>query len=306
MNDSQKYLDPRTLNKIAGLEIKARLIVEGFISGLHKSPYHGFSVEFAEHREYVPGDEIKHIDWKVFGRTDRYYVKQYEEETNLKATLLLDTSESMAYRSEEVAVSKLDYASYVGASLAYLMLRQQDAVGLSMFDAEIHRVLPPLSHASHLKHVIHAMEEAKPSRRTDLGTALHETAERVRRRGLIIILSDLFDDPDRVASGLQHLRHKKHEVILFHILDRDEVRFPFQRPTLFEGLESLPAVNVDPRALRKAYLDELRRFLSGVKKVCLKNGVDYVELHTDMSLDVALVEYLATRTGTPRLRGTNR
>ncbi|MHC4599068.1 MAG: DUF58 domain-containing protein [Planctomycetota bacterium] len=295
MNDYLKYLDPRTLNKIGRLELKARLIVEGFISGLHKSPYHGFSVEFAEHREYVPGDEIKHIDWKVFGRTDRFYVKQYEEETNLAATILLDTSESMAYTSPDVGVSKLEYASYVAASLAYLILQQQDAVALATFDAEINKFLPPSSHGSHLKNLLRAIEESAPARKTDVGIILHETAERMKKRGLVVLLSDLFDSSENLASGLQHLRHKKHEVILFHVLDRDEIRFPFQRMTLFEGLEALPKINVDPRALRKAYLEELNDFLGDVRKVCLQNGVDYVELHTDMLLDVALAEYLATR-----------
>jgi len=305
MNDYLKYLDPKTLNKISRLELKARLIVEGFISGLHKSPYHGFSVEFAEHREYVPGDEIKHIDWKVYGRTDRYYVKQYEEETNLAATILLDTSESMAYASPDVGVSKLDYASYVAASLAYLMLQQQDAVGLATFDAEVAQFLPPASHGSHLKNLLRIVEQAKPQKKTNVGTILHETAERLKKRGLVIILSDLFDDPARVASGLQHLRHRKHEVILFHVMDRDEIRFPFERMTLFEGLEELPRINVDPRAIRKAYLEELNRFLGEVRKVCLKNGADYVELHTDMLLDVALAEYLATRASS-RGSGTTR
>ncbi|MHC4777083.1 MAG: DUF58 domain-containing protein [Planctomycetota bacterium] len=295
MSDYLKYLDPRTLNKIGRLELKARLIVEGFISGLHKSPYHGFSVEFAEHREYVPGDEIKHIDWKVFGRTDRYYVKQYEEETNLAATILLDTSESMAYTSSEVGVSKLEYASYVAASLAYLIIQQQDAVALATFDKQINRFLPPSSHGSHLKNILHAIEESDPGEKTDVGIILHETAERMKKRGLVILLSDLLDQSDNLASGLQHLRHKKHEVILFHVLDRDEIRFPFQKMTLFEGLEELPMINVDPRALRKAYLEELNLFLGDVRKNCLRNGVDYVELHTDMLLDVALAEYLATR-----------
>ncbi|MHC5039903.1 MAG: DUF58 domain-containing protein [Planctomycetota bacterium] len=305
MSDYLKYLDPKTLNKISRLELKARLIVEGFISGLHKSPYHGFSVEFAEHREYVPGDEIKHIDWKVFGRTDRYYVKQYEEETNLTATLLFDTSESMAYASPDVGLSKLEYASYVAASLAYLILQQQDAVGLAMFDAEINQFLPPSSHGSHLKNLLRAIDEASPGKKTNVGVILHETADRLKQRGLVIILSDLFDDLDKVASGLQHLRHKKNEVILFHVLDRDEIRFPFQRMTRFEGLEELPWINVDPRAIRKAYLDELNKYLSDVRRICLQNGVDYVELHTDMLLDVALAEYLATRTA-GRRTGTQR
>jgi len=305
MNDSRKSLDPRTLNKIARLELKARLIVEGFISGLHQSPYHGFSVEFAEHREYVPGDEIKHIDWKVYGRTDRFYVKQYEEETNLKAHLLLDASESMGYASEETGVSKFQYASMAAAALATLMVRQQDAVGLTLFDAATRAVLPPSSHGSHLKNLIHAIEEAKPDRKTDVSSILHEAADRIRKRGLVIVFSDLFDDIEKVSAGLQHLRHKKHEVILFHVLDADEIRFPFERMTLFEGLEELPRIVADPRAIRKAYLQEVKEFLDAVRRVCLQNTVDYVELHTDMMLDVVLAQYLATRAA-GRKAGTNR
>jgi uncharacterized protein (DUF58 family) len=305
MSESRKYLDPRTLNKISRLELKARLIVEGFISGLHQSPYHGFSVEFAEHREYVPGDEIKHIDWKVFGRTDRFYVKQYEEETNLKAHLFLDASESMGYASAEVGVSKLAYASMAAAALAYLMIRQQDAVGLTLFDSEVRAALPASSHGSHLKNLLHAIEEARPAEKTNVSTILHEAADRIRKRGLVIVFSDLFDDIEKVAAGLRHLRHKKHEVILFHVLDADEVRFPFERMTLFEGLEELPHIVADPRAIRRAYLQEMKDFIAEVRKICLQNTVDYVELHTDMTLDVVLAQYLATRAA-GRKAGTNR
>jgi uncharacterized protein (DUF58 family) len=293
MTDYHKYLDPRTLNKISKLEIRARLIVEGFVSGLHKSPYHGYSVEFAEHREYVPGDEIKHIDWKVYGRTDRYYIKEYEEETNLKSFVLLDQSESMSYGSD--GMTKLEYGATVAASLAYMILRQQDSVGLVLFDDEVKTLVPPSSHPSHLKYVIHALEEAEPGKKTNVGVILHDMAERIQKRGLIIVISDLFDDVRNVLMGLKHLRHRKHEVILFHLLDRDEVSFPFQRVTLFEGLEEFPHLLTDPRALRKAYLEEVAAFQKDVKKGCIRDKIDYVQITTDTLLDVALTQYLTTR-----------
>ncbi len=302
MPDYQKYLDPRTLNKISKLELKARLIVEGFVSGLHKSPYHGYSVEFAEHREYVPGDEIKHIDWKVYGRTDRYYIKEFEEETNLISYILLDVSESMEYGSGG-EVTKLAYGSYVAASLAYLILRQQDSVGLGLFNNAIESFVPPSSHPSRLKHVIHEIESARPAKKTDIGIILHDMAERMGKRGLVVLISDLFDDVRKVLFGLRHLRHKKHEVILFHVLDPFEVSFPFQRMTLFEGLEEYPELLADPKALRKAYIEEVGSFTAELRKGCIRDNIDYVQITTDTLLDVALAEYLATRMSGRRRKG---
>jgi len=297
-------LDPRTLNKIAKLEIKARLIVEGFVSGLHKSPYHGYSVEFAEHREYVPGDEIKHIDWKVYGRTDRYYIKEFEEETNLRCTILLDKSESMGYASE--SVSKLEYGSYIAASLAYLVLQQQDAVSLGVFSKELEAFVPSSSHPSHMRHIIHILEGARPANETKLGQVLHEVADRTDRRGLIIVISDLFDDVPSVLSGLKHLRHKRNEVILFHVLDRFELSFPFNRMTLFQGMEDYPDLLADPRALRKAYIAEIQAFIAEVRKGCIRDRIDYAQVTTDTLLDVALIQYLTTRSGARRSQGTRR
>ncbi len=288
-----KYLDPRTLSKISRLDIKARLIVEGFISGLHKSPYHGFSVEFAEYREYVPGDDIKHLDWKVFARTDRFYIKQYEEETNLKAHVVLDCSESMRYSSG--GVSKFQYGAMIAASLAYLVLKQQDAAGLTLFDSDIRKYLPPTSSMSHLKQLIHEIDVADVKRKTDMGLIFHDLADRIKRKGMVIIISDFFDDIEKITYGLRHLRHKKHDILVFHILDPAELEFPFESMTLFDGLEEYADILANPRSLRKAYLDEIITFNKELKKTCQNNRIDYVRMDTRYPLDVALTSYLATR-----------
>ena len=293
MEDYRKYLDPKILVKISRLDLIARLVVEGFIAGLHKSPYHGFSVEFAEHREYVPGDDVRHIDWKVYGKTDRYYVKQYEEETNLISYIALDTSESMRYSSG--AVSKMAYGCFVAASLAYLILNQQDSVGMALFDDDIYKFLPPSGHAAHLKFLLHELNQIAPRKKTDVGAILHNLAERIKRKGLIIVISDMFDDPQKALQGLHHLRHRKHEVILFHVLDRYELEFPFTQQTRFLGLEEYPELTANPRALRKAYLEELGNFTDTLKRGCRQNRIDYVPLNTAQPLDVALTSYLATR-----------
>jgi uncharacterized protein (DUF58 family) len=303
-SDPRRYLDPLVLQQIGRLELKARLIVEGFISGLHKSPYHGFSVEFAEHREYVPGDDLRYIDWKVFGRSDRVYIKQYEEETNLRAYILLDASESMAYPYEADRsagrVSKFEYACYVAASIAYLSLKQQDAVGLSVFDSSVRSFLPPSSNPSTLQNLVAAVQEPPLREKTDVGAIFHEFADRIRTRALVIVISDMLDDVERVQRGLRHLRYKGHEVVLFHVLDRDELTFPFQRMTLFEGMEGLPEALADPRALRSAYLAELEQFLAAVRRVCRDQRIDYVRLDTAEKLNVALSAYLAARAGSRR------
>ena len=295
MESSQKYLDPRTLARLEGLELRARLIVEGYVSGVHRSPFHGFSIEFAEHREYVPGDDLRHVDWKVFGKTDKVYLKQYEEETNLVSYLLLDTSESMQYRSEGAALSKLEYAQCVAASLSYLVLQQQDSVGLVTFDNEVRALVRASSNPSHLRQLLHVMEETVPQRKTSTGPIFHDLAERLKKRGIVIILSDLFDDVNSMLAGLKHFRHRRHEVIVFHVLDPAELDFPFQQTTLFKGLEQLPDVLTDPRSLRKAYLEEFNGFVRQVKQGCRAQRVDYVQLRTDQPLDIALSSYLASR-----------
>jgi uncharacterized protein (DUF58 family) len=294
--DPRRFLDPKVLSKISRLDLVARLVVEGFVTGLHKSPYHGFSVEFAEHREYVAGDDIKHIDWKVFGRSDRYYIKQYEEETNLTATILVDASESMRYASPgQEGVSKLDYANYIAASLAFLVLQQRDTVGLVTFDERIRDWIPPSSHPSHRNVVLRALNEARAIKKTSLGQIFSEVAERVKRKGLIVVISDLFDDVQAILSGLRHLKYRRHEIIVFHVLDPCERTFPFESMTTFRGLEGLEDVVADPRALRQSYLEEIEGHIWELKRGCRQDRIDYVPLTTDQPLDVALSQYLATR-----------
>jgi uncharacterized protein (DUF58 family) len=277
------------------LELRARSIVEGYVSGVHRSPYHGFSIEFAEHREYAQGDDLRYVDWKVFGKTDKYYLKQYEEETNLVSHMLIDTSESMRYRSADAPLSKLEYAQCVAASLSYLILQQQDSVGLVTFDSEVRALINASANPSHLKQLLYVMENSRPQRKTRTGPIFHDLAERLKRRGLVLILSDLFDDVSSMMAGLKHFRHRRHEVVVFHVLDPAELDFPFRQTTLFRGMEELPDVLTDPRALRGAYLDEFGKFLQSVRKGCRAERIDYVLLRTDQSLEVALSSYLASR-----------
>jgi uncharacterized protein (DUF58 family) len=294
MADKQhRFLDPQVLNKITRLDLKARHIVEGFLGGMHKSPYHGFSVEFAEHREYTPGDDLKHLDWKVFGRSDRLYIKEYELETNLRAQILLDTSESMDYGSGKT--TKLELACHVAAAMAYLILRQADSVGMVCFDKEVRQFIPASSSMGHLRSILGGLGQASARYKTDLSSVLNILAERFQRRGLVVLISDLFDKPASILKALQHFSHKKHDVIVFHVLDEYELSFPFDRMTLFEGLEDYPKLLVDPRALRRAYLEEINRFCEELRKGCVTQSVDYVRLSTAQDLDVELTKYLAGR-----------
>jgi uncharacterized protein (DUF58 family) len=295
-----KYLDPKVITKISRLDLKARLVVEGFISGQHRSPYHGFSVEFASHREYVPGDETKYIDWKVWARADRFYVKQYEEETNLRTTLLLDCSKSMRYGQAGGGVSKFDYGATAAASLAYLLQQQQDAVGLVAFDTQVRCNLPSSSHPSHLKLLFHELEKLQPDQRTDVAEIFHRLAEEIHRRGLVVLISDLFLDTDTLLEALRHFRHRRHEVVVFHVLHDDELNFPFQDNTLFRGLEIPAELLTEPRALRKSYLEALERFLSKVRRICASCGIDYVQVNTKTPLDAVLSAYLVFRQKTLR------
>jgi uncharacterized protein (DUF58 family) len=293
MDDPQKYLDPLVLAKVRSLELQARLIVEGYLSGMHKSPYHGFSVEFAQHREYVPGDDIRHIDWKVYGRTGRFYLKQYEEETNLVLWLLLDTSESMRYASGPV--SKYDYACMTAAALAYLTLHQQDSVGFVTFDSQVRTFLKPSSQPSHLKEVVGLMNRGCGGEKTGLAPVFHDLAERINRRAIVVLLSDLFDEPSAVLAGLKHLRYKRHEVVVLHVMDGAELDFPFQEATLFRGLEQYPNLLTDPRGLRDGYLEQVAEFVAALKHGCRGQDIDYVPLRTSEPLGVALASYLAHR-----------
>jgi uncharacterized protein (DUF58 family) len=289
----QRYLDPLILAKVRSLELEARHIVEGYLAGMHKSPYHGFSVEFAQHREYVPGDDLRHLDWKVYGRTGRYFLKQYEEETNLILWLMLDISESMQYRS--AAVSKYDYACTAAAALAYLILHQQDSVGFATFDNQVRTFLRPSSQPSYLKEIAHRMNIGPAQEKTRLGPIFHDLAERLTRRAIVVILSDLFDEVPEVLAGLKHLRHKRHEVVVLHVMDPAELEFPFQQATLFRGLEQYPDLLTDPRTLRQGYLNEVQKFLTDLQRGCRGQDIDYVPLRTDHNLGVALSSYLGQR-----------
>lgn len=295
MESYQKYFNPETLARLAGLELQARQIVEGFVTGLHQSPYHGFSIEFAEHREYAPGDDLRYVDWKVFGKTDRYYLKQYEEETNFSCYVLLDTSESMLYRSEAAAVTKLQYAQFVAAALSYLVLRQQDAVGLATFDNGVRNFVRASSQPSHLKQLCHVMEQSPATGDSAMGPIFHDLAERIKKRGLILIISDLFDNVDEILMGLKHFRHKRHEVLVMQVVDPAEQDFPFRDPTLFKGLEHGPEMMTDPRSLRVAYQHEFETFLTDVRRGCREMRMDHLLLRTDQPLDLVLSNFLASR-----------
>ena len=295
VDTKKKYLDPQTLSKLEGLQLRARKIIEGYVSGPHRSPYHGFSIEFTQHRQYVPGDDLRHVDWKVFGRTDKVYLKQYEEETNLVSYLLVDTSESMLYQGAQSPLSKLEYAKCIAASLSSLVLQQQDSVGLATFDAEIRHYVQPSGQPSHLKQLLHVLEQSPGEKKTSIGPLFHDLAERFRKRGVVIILSDLFDDPEKILAGIKHLRHRQHDVIVFQILDADEREFPFQQMTRFRGLEHWPDRTTDPRQLRQIYLREMENFLRKIQTGCRGQQVDYVPLLTNQSLDIALSSYLAGR-----------
>lgn len=301
MEKSLKSLDPRTLAKLKGLHLRARHIVEGYVAGLHRSPFHGFSIEFAEHREYAPGDDLRYVDWKVFGRTDKFYLKQFDDETNLICRLVVDVSESMSYRGPAAALSKFEYAQAIAAALAWLVLQQQDALGLVTFDRQLRANVRPSSQPSHLQQVLQTLESAPLSEETAAGPIFHELAERMKKRSVVVILSDLFDDVDSIITGLKHFRHRRHDVIVFHVLDPQEIDFSFSRPTIFQGLESMPRVTADPRSLRRAYLREMEAYQRQLQVGCRGLGMDYRQLRTDRPVDTALSHYLAARMG--RIRG---
>jgi uncharacterized protein (DUF58 family) len=287
------YLEPEILAKVRNLELQARQVVDGYVSGMHRSQQHGFAVEFAQHREYAPGDDIRHIDWKVFGRTERFYLKQYELETNLVCWLLIDASDSMRYASG--SISKYDYAAIAAASLAYLVVQQSDSVGLATFDDQVRQFLRASGQPSQLKDLTRLLAAGPTAEKSCIGAVLHEAAERFNRRGVVIVFSDLLDDVPALLAGLQHLRYERHEVVVFHVLDPAEVEFPFRQSTLFRGLEAWPNLLTDPVRVRANYLNELRTFLEEVRRGCRSQNIDYVRLSTDQALGPALVNYLALR-----------
>lgn len=297
---NRPYLDPAVLARISNLELRARFVVEGVVSGMHASPYQGHSIEFAQHREYVPGDDIRHLDWRVYGKSDRFYIKQYEEETDLRAHIVLDCSASMRYPEHPVEsgrLTKFEYAATFAASLAYLLIQQQDAVGMLLFDDAVRDELQPLSNTAHLQAIIHLLERARLERPTDARLSFTQLAGRLRRRSVVVLISDLLADADEVIAGIERMRHTHHEVIVAHILDHDERTFPFAENTLFEGIEQANTeLFVDPQSLRTAYLEALNRHLERIRAACINQRADYLPLSTGEPIDVALRQYLAART----------
>jgi uncharacterized protein (DUF58 family) len=290
---SKRSLHPEVIKRIGRLEIRARHIVEGLLSGMHRSPYFGQSVEFLQHRQYAPGDDLRRVDWKVWAKQDRLYVKQYEEDTNLRCCLLVDVSESMAYGSG--AMTKCDYAITAAAALAYLLLRQQDAVGCAVFDETIRQSIPVRTSTSHMTTIVRALEPRQPQAKTRLHDVLVRVAETYPRRGMMILISDLLADPQDVHRGLRLLRQRGHDVLVLHILDDDELDFPFTRPARFEGLETPDQLTCNPRALREGYLKALEQFLATLRHDAARDNVDYALIRTSMPLDAALTAFLKHR-----------
>ena len=291
----QKYLQPEVVSTIKNLELIAKFIVEGFLVGLHKSPYHGFSVEFSEHRQYMPGDNIRDIDWKVYGRTNRFYIKQYEEETNLKAYLILDISGSMGYASKKI--SKIQYATYLAAALSYLLIKQRDAVGLATFSDKIHRFLPPKSTSGYLQFILKELNEIKLGRQsTNVSETLHELAEKIKRRGLIILLTEfLYEDPEKILQGLKHFRHYDHEILVFNILDPQDKFFDFKQDVTFVDMETGEKVKTQPFFLRERYRRHIDDFYNNLQKECLNFQIDFHNIITDEPFDKALIRYMLKR-----------
>lgn len=302
--DERQFLDPRVVGKLQRLDLIARLVVEGFLTGLHKSPYHGFSVEFAEHRQYMPGDPIRHIDWKLFAKSDRYYIKEYEEETNLRAWVLLDTSTSMLFQSNPELPSKLRYSISLAAALSYLMIQQQDSVGLLTFSDKIHRLVPARSTGSHLRVIFRELElearrqakEKEEPRATRIGRCLDFLADRVNRRGLVILITDFWDQEDaEVVRALKHFRHRRHEVVVFHIQDPNEAEFPYKEEGIFVDLETGERLNVLPWEAAREYRERMEARVQFYRRGCAENNIAYERVRTDTPYDVALLRYLEKR-----------
>ena len=289
-----RFLDPAVIARLGTLELRARTIVEGFLSGLHRSPFKGFSVEFAEYRQYLPGDDLSSIDWKVYARSDRYYVKKFEEETNLDCYILLDVSKSMGYGRRE-GMTKLAYAQMLAASLAYLMNRQRDAVSLTTFDESIVTMLPPSARPGHLRSLLVALDRAELGSRTDVSKPLHVLADAIAKRGMVVLISDLLDDPERVIDGLRHFRFRGTDVVVFHVMDPDELTFPFERASKFRDIEAGDELMAVPSVVRSSYLEELRRVLDLYRRDLGATGIDYKLVDTSEPLEFALMSYLSNR-----------
>jgi len=293
MASESKFLDPVAIQRAEVLGLQARQIVEGYMAGEHKSPYRGFAIEFAQHREYVPGDDTRHLDWKVLGRSDRYYIKQYEQETNYVAHLILDGSESMKYGSG--SMTKFDYARTIAATLAYLILQQRDAASLAIFDDKVRSYYQRTDNLSAIHNIISLLANFEPEQSTSISTVLHDLARQIKRKGIVILISDLFDDVDNVLKGIQHLRFSGSEVIIFHVLDPFELTFPFKGTVEFRGLEGGPKLMTRPADLRKSYLKELNDFITKLRTGCERNGCNYVQVNTATPWAEVLSSYLATR-----------
>jgi uncharacterized protein (DUF58 family) len=293
MSDPKRFLHPEAVKRIARLDLRARYIVEGFLSGMHRSPYFGQSIEFRQHREYTYGDDLRYVDWKVWAKQDRYYVKQFEEETNLRCTLLCDVSNSMRYGNGPL--NKYDYGCTIAACLAYLLLKQQDAVGCVAFDDASRLTVPLRTKRNHLDSIIQALDTCSPRDKTDLSQILRHTAESFPRRGVMVIISDLLVEREGLFKGIKLLRSRGHDVLMFHVLDDDELDFSFNGPTRFEGLETADQLRCNPRALREGYLAALNSYLEEIRRGCSNNAVDYIQLRTSMPLDAALAAFLSHR-----------
>ena len=292
-SNKSKFLLPEIVSILDSMSLRARLVVEGYIIGQHRSPFHGFSVEFAEHRSYEPGDEVRHIDWKLYGKTDRLYVKRYEEETNLSSHIILDISKSMIFSSSKI--SKLSYANTLVAALSYLMIKQQDAVGLVQFSNQIDSFLVPKSRPSHLSSLLDKLSDDKFGQDTQIEKILHEMAERIIKRGLVILISDLFDDQQKILNGLKHFRHNNQEVIVFHLFDRRELEFDFSDRTKFVDIETGEEITTDPWHIRSNYKDLISKKQKYFRTKCRENLIDYFPIVTDQSLELCLTEYLRKR-----------
>lgn len=291
----EEYLRPDVLAQVARFDLKAKFLIEGFLAGLHRSPFKGFSTEFSDYRRYTHGDDPKTIDWKVYARTNRYFVKRYEAETNLECHLVLDASASMGYGTG--SVTKLEYATYMAAALAYLMVSQRDAVGLIAFDHALRTVVPPKSKRTHVVRLLQTLSRIRPAGQADLAALLHRVATLIRKRSLVVLLSDLLADPDPVLDAFHHLRFRGHELVVFHILDEAEATFPFRRLTRFVDVETPQSVTADARSLRNAYLARLHEFIEHYRAHCLRHRIDFMQVDTSTTFDKALLAYLVRRAG---------
>lgn len=292
--DYRNLLNPSIIPKINSLELRARLVVEGFMVGLHKSPYHGFSVEFTQHRPYMQGDSLKDVDWKVYGKTEKYFIKQYEEETNLKSYILLDVSRSMNFSSGD-SVTKLDYASTLAAALSYMMIKQQDATGLTLYSNKIVQHLPPKAARPYLQQILKSLSSAVPSETTNTAVCLNSVAEKIKRRGLVIVISDLFDDVKSIISALKHFSYNRNEVIVFQVLDPLERSFAFGRDAIFRDMETEEEMTTQPYQIQKAYKLAMEEFINTIKRECLNSNIDYNLIETTQPFDKALLSYIQKR-----------